>query len=86
MRSAWTIIVLILIAAIGGVWWYRSQLEQPLQLPETPTDSALQLIVRLNKIDIDTAWFEKPEFLRLQSQPMPSEEGIVKGKNNPFRQ
>ncbi len=85
MKNAiWTILVVVLVAAIGGVYWFRTALEAPLVLPQAPTGSALELIDRLGKIKIDTSLFQDKRFLDLQPFPTPSLEGIQKGKINPF--
>ncbi len=83
-NAVWGIVVLVLLAAIGGSYWYRTQIAQPLQLPQAPTGSALELIERLGKIKIDVSLFEDKRFTELEPFPTPSLEGVQKGKLNPF--
>ena len=83
-NTIWIIIIIILLTAMGGVYWYRTRLAEPLRLPEVPTGSALELIDRLGKIKIDTGIFEDKRFLELEPFPTPSIEGISRGKINPF--
>lgn len=83
-NTFWIIIILLLIASIGGAYWYRMTLAQPFQLPEMPTGNALGLIERLGKIKIDVSFFEDTRFLNLDPFPTPSLEGVQKGKINPF--
>lgn len=83
-NTAWTIIVFVLIVAIGGAYWYRTQIARPLEFPEMSTGSALELIERLGRIKIDTSLFQDPRFTELEPFPTPSLEGVQKGKLNPF--
>lgn len=83
-NTIWFIIIIILLAAMGGVYWYRARLAEPLRLPEVPTGSALELIDRLSKIKIATDIFEDKRFLELEPFSMPSMEGISRGRINPF--
>lgn len=80
----WIILVAILIAAIGGAYWYRTNIAAPVELSETPTGPALELIDRLNKINIDVSLFEDTRFTSLAEFPTPSLDGVQKGKINPF--
>ena len=83
-NTIWIIITALLVAAIGGAYWYRTQMAQPLELPAAPTGTALELIERLCRIKIDTALFEDPRFTGLEPFPTPSLDGLQKGKFNPF--
>lgn len=83
-NTFWVIIIVVLIASIGGAYWYRLKLAQPFQLPEKPVDNAAGLIDRLGKINIDVSFFEDNRFLNLEPFPTPSFEGAQKGKINPF--
>lgn len=78
------IIIVLLVASIGGAYWYRVKVEQPFQLPVAPTGTALDLIERLGKIKIDPAFFEDKRFMDLEPFPTPSLDGVQKGKINPF--
>ena len=80
----WIIVIVLLIAFIGGAYWYRIKLAEPFQLPEAPTGTALGLIDRLGKIKIDVLLFQDKRFLDLEPFPTPSLEGVQKGKINPF--
>ena len=53
-------------------------------VPAANTASSLELVDRLNRISIDTSFFEDESFLSLESSPKPSLEGIQKGRPNPF--
>ncbi|MEK9175365.1 MAG: hypothetical protein AAB795_02105 [Patescibacteria group bacterium] len=83
-NTFWFIIVILLVASIGGAYWYRVKIEQPFQLPEVPIGAASELIERLGKIKIDLSLFEDKRFMDLDPFPIPSLEGVQKGKINPF--
>lgn len=77
-------LIVILIAAIGGAYWYRTKLSEPARLPTVPTGSALDLIERLERIKIDTSLFGDERFSKLSGFALPSLDGVIKGRENPF--
>lgn len=77
-------LVLILIAAIAGAYFYRSLFQSVAQYPASPTNSALQLINRLERIKIDRNFFDNPDYSDLKTYPQESLDGIEKGRTNPF--
>lgn len=80
------LIALALIIAV--VWWWRSQGEGGVAIPAASETSgpALQLVERLEKIKIDTAFFNDSQFLDLESVPKTDITGLQKGRSNPFSQ
>ncbi|OGN16807.1 MAG: hypothetical protein A3C81_03120 [Candidatus Yanofskybacteria bacterium RIFCSPHIGHO2_02_FULL_46_19] len=82
-NTGWIIVIVFLVAAIGGVYWYRTALEEPARLPPAPTGSALELIERIGRIKIDTAFFKDRSFLELVPQEPPALD-IPRGNPNPF--
>ena len=84
MKNTGLIIVIVfLVVVIGGVYWYRTVLEDPARLPPAPTGSALELIERLGNIKLDTAFFKDRRFLELTPFEPPSLD-IPRGNPNPF--
>jgi hypothetical protein len=85
MKSTFfTGIVVVLIGAISGVYFYRSLFQSAAQYSASPTNSALQLINRLEKIKINRTFFDDPDYKVLQMYPQESLEGIEKGRSNPY--
>ena len=85
MKNTFSLILIIaLVASIGGVYWYRTTLERPAELPSVPTGSALELIERLHRINLDTMLFQDRAFLDLVSFVPPPIENLKLGNPNPF--
>ncbi len=85
MKSTFfTILVLVLIGSISGVYFYRSQFQKAAEYSAAPTNSALELINRLEQIKIDRTFFENPDYKALQVYPQESLDGIDNGRSNPY--
>ncbi len=85
MKSTFfTILVVVLLSAISGVYFYRSLFQKSAEYGAAPTNSALQLINRLQKIKIDRTFFDDPDYRSLQLYPQESLDGIEKGRLNPY--
>lgn len=82
-NTLWIIIMALLVAAIGGAYWYRTALEEPARLPQEPTGSALELIERIERIKLDTAFFKDRRFVELTPFEPPSLD-IPRGNSHPF--
>ncbi|HEY4497946.1 MAG TPA: hypothetical protein VJC20_04320 [Candidatus Paceibacterota bacterium] len=82
-NTLWVIIIVLLVASIGGAYWYRTALEEPARLPQEPTGSALELIERIERIKLDTAFFKDRRFLDLIPFEPPSLD-IPRGNFRPF--
>lgn len=81
------IILLILAAVIAfAIWqfWPSSGGEVKISPSSEETGKALELVKRIKLIEIDTSFFDDPEFLGLESVSPFSFDGFAKGRTNPF--
>lgn len=82
-NTIWILIIVLLVAAIGGAYWYRTALEEPAHLPQEQTGSALELIERIGRIKLGTAFFKDRRFMELTPFEPPSLD-VPRGNPNPF--
>jgi len=81
------IFVIIILGAIGYFVWafWPAAPGTDVQIsPSSEYGKALELVSRLKAIEIDTAFFDDPEFLALEPFPKPSFDGLTQGRPNPF--
>lgn len=85
-RGILIITIVVLIALVGVVWWYRTSINEAILITDQneSVKKPLELVERLKKIQIKTSFFDDPQFLELEEMPRPSIEGIEKGRPNPF--
>ena len=84
--TLFSILFVILIGAIGYLWYSYSQVPDntaPVLVQEEFARSITQA-ARLRKIDIDTTIFDDPAFTSLVAPPQLPEPGVTPGRLNPF--
>jgi hypothetical protein len=85
MRNLPFIIIIVAVAAVGGWWYYSSQSAATVQItPAGVGGPTLELVNRVKRIHIDTAFFQDPGFLALSENPPLDVSGFAKGRPNPF--
>lgn len=79
------IVILIVLAIFAGIYWYYQYYSPtPVTLSPAPPGPALAFVEKLKSINIDTSFFDDPQFLALEDSPKLSLEGLLKGRTNPF--
>lgn len=80
------ILLILAVAAAFAVWqfWPSSGGEVKISPASEESGKALELVKRIKQIEIDTSFFDDPEFLGLESVPPFSFDGFAKGRPNPF--
>ena len=79
------IVILIVLAAFAGIYWYYQYYSpSPVAISPAPPGPALAFVEKLRGIQIDTSFFDDPQFLSLEESPKLSIEGLAKGRTNPF--
>ena len=74
----------IVIAYVAWQYWPSSGGEVQISPTSVESGKAIELVARIKAIQIDTSFFDDPEFLSLESSPPPSFDGFTRGRQNPF--
>ena len=79
------VIILVLVLIGGGIWYYQSTTTEVEQItPGSAGGPTLELVERVKRISIDTAFFSDQQFLALSETPELDISSLVTGRPNPF--
>ena len=75
-----------MVVAAYTAWYFWPSTGGEVQISPASVESgkAIELVARIKAIEIDTSFFDDPEFLSLESFPPPSFDGFTRGRPNPF--
>jgi|SRR3989344_757283 len=83
MKNLPTIIIILAIIGVG-IWWYQQSSNEVVQISPAVGGSALAMVERIKKINIDTSIFSDQQFLGLSESPGLDVTGLATGRPNPF--
>ncbi|KKT40961.1 MAG: hypothetical protein UW30_C0015G0032 [Candidatus Giovannonibacteria bacterium GW2011_GWA2_44_13b] len=83
MKNLPTIIIILAIIGVG-IWWYQQSSIQVVQISPAVGGPVLEMVERIKKIHIDTAFFSDQQFLGFSESPDLDVAGLTTGRPNPF--
>ena len=83
MKNLPTIIIILAIIGVG-IWWYQQSSNEVVQISPAVGGPTLEMVERIKKIHIDTAFFSDQQFLSLSESPALDVSGLTTGRPNPF--